>query len=88
MEYHIYFENSFGKETFLDTIITEENVDMEKSILKCLERIDKFLKSKNYKSYYQRWWFEGDKNKIIVDVGSHSEFFNIYYNKIQQSKKR
>ena len=83
MEYHIYFKNSFGKETFLDTIMAEENVDMEKSILKCLERIDKFLKSKNYKSYYQRWWFEEDKNKIIIDVGSHSEFFNIYYNKIQ-----
>ena len=82
MEYHIYFQNEFKEEKFIETIIIEEELNQE-SVLKCLERISAYLEKHSRKSYYQRFWFEKDINRIVVDFGSHSEFFNIYYNKIQ-----
>jgi len=42
---------------------------------KCHENISAFLKERGYKSHYRRMWTE-DK-VTIVDVGSHSEFFEI-----------
>lgn len=35
-----------------------------------------FMNERNYKSYYVRSWTE--KNIIIYDVGSHTQFFKLY----------
>ena len=43
------------------------------TIKECHQIIMKFLDNHNYKSYYQRIWIEN--NKVIIDVGSWSEFF-------------
>ena len=43
------------------------------TVKECHQIIMKFLDDHNYKSYYQRMWVE-DK-KVIIDVGSWSEFF-------------
>lgn len=37
------------------------------------DTIDDFLSERNFKSYYQRLWVEG--NDLWNDVGSHTEFF-------------
>lgn len=37
--------------------------------------IKEYLNKKKYKSYYRRYWFE--ENKLVVDFGSHSEFFHV-----------
>ena len=39
------------------------------------EDIDKFLKEHNFRSYYSRINFLGDK--LQIDVGSHTEFFYV-----------
>ena len=38
--------------------------------------INKFLEERNFKSYYTRTWQTNDKT-TVVDVGSHTEFFQI-----------
>ena len=43
------------------------------TIKECHQIIMKFLDDHNYKSYYQRIGIEN--NKVIIDVGSWSEFF-------------
>ena len=43
------------------------------TIKECHQIIMKFLNDHNYKSYYQRMWVED--GKVVVDVGSWSEFF-------------
>ena len=43
------------------------------TIKECHQIIMKFLDEHDYKSYYQRMWIED--NKVIIDVGSWSEFF-------------
>jgi hypothetical protein len=60
------------------------------------KEINKFLDKHNFKSYYTRVMPDGDDpNRIILDVGSHTEFFKIedvtfedytYYNKTLASK--
>ncbi len=37
--------------------------------------VNEYLKKKKYKSYYRRYWFE--ENKLVIDFGSHSEFFYV-----------
>ena len=43
------------------------------TVKECYQIIMKFLDDHNYKSYYQRMWVED--GKVVVDVGSWSEFF-------------
>ena len=43
------------------------------TIKECHQIIMTFLNDHNYKSHYQRMWIEN--NKVIIDVGSWSEFF-------------
>ena len=63
----LYFQESNGKERFLNYIS-----DIEKAY----SIIDKFLAERNYKSYYK---IGNDyEDKIVIDVGSWSEFFIIY----------
>ena len=60
----LYFQNSRGVERLVAEPSNREEV---------VKEINKFLDDHNYKSYYQRMWVE-DK-KVIIDVGSWSEFF-------------
>ena len=63
----LYFQESNGNERFLNYIS-----DIEKAY----SIIDKFLEDKKYKSYYK---IGNDyEDKIVIDVGSWSEFFIIY----------
>ena len=62
----LYFENSRGEERLIAECETVQDTEKE---------ISKFLKDHNYKSCYSRIW--GDDEKIMVDVGSYSEFFII-----------
>lgn len=43
------------------------------SMEEALSEIKKFLDEHNFKSYYTRTWSEN--GRVILDVGSHSEFF-------------
>ena len=65
----------------MNKYIVEFGTRLEKSriiggadtIKECHQIIMKFLDDHDYKSYYQRMWVEG--GKVVVDVGSWSEFF-------------
>lgn len=61
----VYFRNSHGKEYLLTTAKT--NKEARKAIYD-------FLKERNFKTYYWRWWKEANGD-WICDVGSWSEFF-------------
>ena len=75
----LYFRNSRGK----DRLISER-----KDYKEINNDINSFLKDHGFKSYYSRTWYEpkGDKTtygireegRFIFDVGSHSEFFELY----------
>lgn len=60
----LYFQNSIGE------LREIAEVKSEKAAIK---KINKFLKERNYKSYYMRVW--GENGKKYFDVGSHTEFF-------------
>ena len=79
----LYFENSQGKERLIAECETVQEAHKE---------IDKFLDEHNFKSYYTRSW--GNDDGVTIDVGSHSEFFNIksisyndYIKQLQQNDK-
>ena len=60
----LYFQNSRGEERLIAEPSNKEEVNKE---------INKFLDNHNFKSYYTRVWVAD--NKMIFDVGSHTEFF-------------
>jgi hypothetical protein len=60
----LYFKNSQGKERLIAECETAKDVSRE---------IHKFLDDHNYRSHYSRSW--GNEENIMIDVGSHSEFF-------------
>ena len=62
------FENSAGVERVIAQVISEDEVFRE---------IHKFLKEHNFRSYYIRKMYAS--GQIIYDVGSHTEFFHLYY---------
>lgn len=64
----LYFKNSDHELKLIAECESEEL---------CYDEINKFLEDKNYKSYYYRQWITDD-GIITVDVGSHSEFFEIH----------
>lgn len=61
----LYFQDSIGRKKFIGLVDSLEDVSKE---------IANFLRKRNYKSYYSRYWIEEDGD-ILIDVGSHSEFF-------------
>lgn len=63
----LYFQNHFGQKKFIESVDSLEGAFKE---------IENFLKKRNYKSHYSRYWIEENGN-IKIDVGSHSEFFII-----------
>ena len=62
----LYFQNSRDLERLIAECETVQEVH---------EEIDKFLDERNFKCYYTRTW--GREDCVMVDVGSHSEFFKI-----------
>ena len=58
----------FGQKLDKSRVIGEAD-----TVKECHQIIMKFLEDRNYKSYYQRMWVEN--KKVIIDVGSWSEFF-------------
>ena len=62
----VYFENSLGE---------EREIGKCKDLNEGLDIITDFLKEKNYKYCYIRFW--ADEKGTHYDVGSHSEFFRI-----------
>ena len=60
----LYFKNSQGKERPIVECETVSEVHKE---------IKKFLDEHEYVSHYSRSWDNGEN--IMIDVGSHSEFF-------------
>ena len=65
----VYFSNSYG---ILREIVNFDETEDEQVAFDC---INAFVESKNYKSYYSRVWKQN--GKTIVDVGSHTEHFEI-----------
>ena len=65
----VYFSNSYG---ILREIGSFDETEDEQVAFDC---INAFVESKNYKSYYSRVWKQN--GKTIVDVGSHTEHFEI-----------
>lgn len=66
--YKVFFENSNGEMRCIGEEITKERAN---------KIIIKFLEERNFKTYYQRRWNIGP-NKERIDVGSHTEFFEIH----------
>lgn len=60
----LYFKNCEGKERLITECDTVSAIHKE---------IMKFLDEHEYVSHYSRSW--GNEENIIIDVGSHSEFF-------------
>lgn len=60
-----YKSNNFTKEIGKGRTFKEAN-----------KVIHRYLKLRNYKSYYQRYWLDA-YDTLWVDIGSWSEFFTI-----------
>ena len=65
--FEVYFIDSLNNKRMLsDDLVSDREAH---------KIIHDFLKERNYKAPYFREWIED--GAIIVDVGSHSEFFHI-----------
>lgn len=62
---NVFFENASGKRRNIGTVLDHKEA---------YDLIDNFLKERNYKSYYKRWW-QIDERTSAVDVGSWYERF-------------
>ena len=65
MKINVYFRNANKEERLLATVEKEKDAN---------KVINDFLAEHNFKSYYMRKWIRDD-GRVMVDVGSHSEFF-------------
>ena len=70
---NVYFKDSHGKKRLLESVYTNEQV---------WKVIKKFLDDHNFKSYYTRTWFSD--GYTWYDVGSHTEFFLVDENLMEQ----
>ena len=71
--YDIYFDKSSYYEDKTKGI---RCIAENKTIPQAFDEIDKFLKERNYTSYYKRVYTVN--GCTTVDVGSHHEFFRMY----------
>lgn len=62
---NVFFENVNGKKRSIGTVLDRKEA---------YDLIDDFLKERNFKSYYKRWW-QIDERTSAVDVGSWYERF-------------
>lgn len=68
--FEVYFVNSYNKRRLIG------NCENFYDVNKC---ITEFLKEKKFKSYYSRI-SNPKENHLEIDVGSHSEFFDVVGN--------
>lgn len=94
--YRVVFERANGKYITLGEVKEEtDKIDPLGQYPNCRKIIDDFLDKHNYKMYYSRQWvgtFKFQKGKynypaLVIDVGSHSEFFYIVQMNHWQDKK-
>ena len=64
----VFFQDSKGNERLLKEVDTLEEAN---------KVVDGFLKDHNYKSYYCRVMGLENKDGVLLDVGSYTEFFII-----------
>lgn len=62
---NVFFENANGEKRSIGTVLDRKEA---------YDLIDDFLKERNFKSYYKRWW-QIDERTSAVDVGSWYERF-------------
>lgn len=70
---NVYFRDSFGRKRLLECVDTKEQV---------WDVIKKFLDDHYFTSYYTRTWF--NDGYTWYDVGSHTEFFLVDENLMEQ----
>ena len=70
---NVYFRDSLGQKRLLEHVGTKEQV---------WKVIKKFLDDHNFTSYYTRTWFAN--GYTWYDVGSHTEFFLVDENIMEQ----
>ena len=73
---NLYFTTSFEEKRLIAS-----NLQDEKEIS---QQIKKFLNNHDFKSYYTRTWYEN--GYTWYDVGSHTEFFIVDANLMEQYK--
>lgn len=66
----VYFQNSNGKEILIG------EADNDKQAMKIIKG---FCRERGFDIPYTRCWEYPEKDRIVVDVSSHSEFFIIEY---------
>ena len=83
--YPVFFQNNKGNEH-----VIAEVQNMEEAFA----AIREFCKSRSFDFHYIRFWLEPYKNnecpnayKMVFDVGSWSEFFNIYFDSENQANQ-
>lgn len=64
----VFFQDSKGNERLIKEVSTIEEAN---------KVVDTFLKDHNYKSYYCRVMGLENKDGVMLDVGSYTEFFII-----------
>lgn len=64
----VYFKNSSGQERLIG------EADNDKQAMKVIRG---FCSERDFEIPYVRCWEEPEKNRVIVDVSSHTEFFII-----------
>lgn len=82
--YPVFFQDNKRKEHVIAEVQTMEEA---------FSAIRDFLTARDYESYYTRLWVEpytgedSDKDscRLVFDVGSWSEFFNIYFDSKEQA---
>ena len=72
--YVVDFESSNGKFHEIGKPFPDEAVNI----------VEDFLQAQGFEVPYIRIWQEPENNKYMVDVGSHTEFFHIYYAEVSQ----
>lgn len=94
--YRVVFERANGKYITLGEVKEETNkIDPLGKYPNCCKIINDFLDKHNYKMYYSRQWvgtFKFQRGKfnypaLVIDVGSHTEFFYIVQMNHWQNKK-
>lgn len=83
--YPVFFQDSYGKEHAVAEV---------QNMKEAFAAIREFCHERNYDIQYTRFWLEPyesnecpDAYRLVFDVGSWSEFFNIYFDNEYQANQ-
>lgn len=83
--YPVFFQDNYNREHVIEEV---QNIE------EAFAAIRDFCKERNYNIQYTRFWLEPyesdecpDAYKMVFDVGSWSEFFNIYFDNEKQANQ-